>query len=34
VPLGTVVKDKEEILFEITEDGEKQILRGWKRWFR
>jgi GTP-binding protein len=33
VPLGTVVKDKEtgETLFEITEDGEKQILaRGGK----
>jgi GTP-binding protein len=33
VPLGTVVKDKEtgEILFEITEDGEKQVLsRGGK----
>ena len=33
VPLGTVVKDKEtgEILFEITEDGERQVLsRGGK----
>ncbi len=33
VPLGTVVRDKEtdEILFEITDDGEKQILcRGGK----
>ena len=33
VPLGTVVKDKEtgETLFEITEDGEKQVLcRGGK----
>jgi hypothetical protein len=28
VPLGTVVRDKEtgEVLFEITEDGEKQVL--------
>jgi GTPase involved in cell partitioning and DNA repair len=33
VPLGTVVKDKEtgETLFEITDDGEKQVLsRGGK----
>jgi GTP-binding protein len=33
VPLGTVVRDKEtgEVLFEITEDGEKQVLsRGGK----
>jgi GTP-binding protein len=32
VPLGTVVRDKEtgEILFEITENGEKQVPRGGK----
>jgi GTP-binding protein len=32
VPLGTVVRDKEtgEVLFEITEDGEKVLSRGGK----
>jgi GTP-binding protein len=36
VPLGTVVRDKEtgEVLFEITEDGEKQVLSRGGRRFR
>jgi GTP-binding protein len=35
VPLGTIVRDEEsdEILFEITEDGEEKIVqKRWSRW--